>query len=391
MKNFYRLLVRILAASFIIGILGACNRVVYDTSTQSPDPATAAASVTITPTTSASETPIPIATHTPAADTAVASVTITPAIIASKTPIPTGKKSPTRAPGVIERDVIDLEYESSDGYKLRAILSIPKGSGPFPVIVTIHGGKGEQDLKNIRTLATGDVSPTVQMLNDQPWAILSIDYRGGAILGMEEDDVVAGIRFAKTLDRIDPTRVGVLGGSHGGHLTLRAAEVMGNEISGAAAGSPWMTNPQLYLYGDYDTPPLSEISPAARETIEKNRPLARGLEKKYGMDGLAKLIAERSIEWNAENIMVPVLFLTSNGDVQVPHILVQPTIERLQAAGKDVTVYTAEKSVHGFYWGRDIDGGARSGLGKKTDIELQEEEMARQYILAFFRRVFGED
>jgi dipeptidyl aminopeptidase/acylaminoacyl peptidase len=58
---------------------------------------------------------------------------------------------------------------------------------------------------------------------------------------------VAGIRFAKTLDKIDPTRVGVLGGSHGGHLALRAAEVMGAELECVAVGSPWMTNPRVYL------------------------------------------------------------------------------------------------------------------------------------------------
>ena len=74
--------------------------------------------------------------------------------------------------------------------------------------------------------APNNLSPTITAFNEQPWAILAISYRAGngALFGMEQDDVVAGIRFAKTLAKIDPNRVGVVGGSHGGHLALVAAE-----------------------------------------------------------------------------------------------------------------------------------------------------------------------
>ena len=299
-----------------------------------------------------------------------------------------------RVEHIRDREVSELAYASSDGRRVPAVLSMPRGDGPFPVVVTIHGGQGNRDLAFIRTLAVpGGISPTVTMLNEQPWAVLAISYRagGGAVLGMEQDDVVAGIRFAKTLPRIDPARVGVLGGSHGGHLALRAAEVLGREIRCVAAGSPWMTNPRVYLFSKPDQPPLSEVSERARAVVLSTRAtILPGLQRNRGLSAAAldALLAERSIEAHAAQILVPVLFLTSLADEQVPHIMVAPTIARLQTAGRDVTVYAATKSLHGFYWGRDV-GGARVGRGEKTPEELAEEAAARTHILRFFTKQFA--
>jgi dipeptidyl aminopeptidase/acylaminoacyl peptidase len=86
----------------------------------------------------------------------------------------------------------------------------------------------------------------------------------------EQADVMAGIRFAKTLTKIDAPRAGVLGGSHGEHLALRAAELIGNEFLCVAAGSPWMTDPFDYMMGHVDQPPLSQLSAAVREEIMAN-------------------------------------------------------------------------------------------------------------------------
>ena len=168
------------------------------------------------------------------------------------------------------REVTEMDYASSDGRKIPCVLSMPKGDGPFPCVVTIHGGQGNRDLQYLHTMAAPNkVSPTVSALNEQPWAILAISYRAGegALFGMEQDDVVAGIRFAKTLPKIDPVRVGVIGGSHGGHLALRAAELMGTEFLCVVAGSPWMTDPFVYMTGKADQPPLSQVPAAAREQI----------------------------------------------------------------------------------------------------------------------------
>jgi enterochelin esterase-like enzyme len=305
-----------------------------------------------------------------------------------------GRMTPSATPETVgTREITELQFESSDKRKIAAVLSMPKGDGPFPVVVTIHGGQGDRDYDYIRTMAVPNkVSPTVSALNDQPWAVLAISYRSGdgALFGKEENDVVAGIRFAKTLPKIDAERVGVVGGSHGGHLALRAAEIMGKEFRCVAVGSPWCTDPQVYIYGKADQPPLSDVPEKARVGLMDNgKRLRGGLERRVGGDSkeVEKLFKEHSIEANAEKIVIPALFITSTADEQAPHVLVKPTIDKLKAAGRDVTVYTAEKSPHGFYWGREV-GGARLTRGEKTDDERAEEAKAREMIVGFFKTQF---
>lgn len=305
----------------------------------------------------------------------------------------TGRTVPADGAETIDgRVVTELQYASLDGKQIPAVLSMPEGEGPFPLVVTIHGGQGNRDYDYLRTMAAPNrVSATVTALNGQPWAILAISYRAGegALFGSEEDDVVAGIRFAKTLPRVDPERVGVVGGSHGGHLALRAAERMGTELLCVAVGSPWCTNPEVYLYGNPEEPPLSLVPQQAREQIIDNgQRLALGLERRLSKADITKLFAERSIEANAKQIVVPVLFVTSTADEQVPHVMVQPTIDGLQMAGRDVTVYTAANSPHGYYWGRDV-GGARLTRGEKSAEERAEEERARAVIIEFFETQFA--
>jgi len=303
--------------------------------------------------------------------------------------IPSGK---TEMVG--NREVTELEYASSDGRKIPCLLSMPTGGGPFPCVVTIHGGSGNRDLAYIRTLAAPNpVSPTVTTLNEQPWAVLAISYRAGdgAMFGKEQDDVVAGIRFAKTLPGIDPARVGVMGGSHGGHLALIAAEKMGKEFLCVVAGSPWLPDPETLIFPQPEKPPLSLLTPAVREEqLKHGARFVNGLTRGRGLleAEARKFLRAQSIEANAEKIVVPSLFLTSLGDEAVPHVLVEPTIKRLQAAGRDVTVFTVEKSPHGFYWSHSV-GGARIGKGEKSETELAEEKAAREQIIAFFTKQFA--
>lgn len=290
----------------------------------------------------------------------------------------------------IARTESTLEYASVDGRKIPAVLSMPQGAGPFPVVVTIHGGQGDREISYLRTLAVANnATPTVTTLNEQPWAILSIDFRNG-LFGLEEEDVVFGIRFAKTLPRVDPERVGVLGGSRGGHLALRAAEKMGREFLCVAVGSPWMTDPFVYMLGRADQPPLSQLSASSRTIIMDNgQQLYRGLLQRTGSDAAAQqLMRDFSIEANADRIVIPSLFLTSRSDEQAPHLLIKPTFDRLRALGRDVTVFTVEQSRHGFYWGRD-EGGARQGLGPKNEVELAEEAATRDQIVTFFTTRFA--
>ncbi len=273
---------------------------------------------------------------------------------------------------------------------------MPQGTGPFPVLVTIHGGQGNRDYNYIRSMAApNNLSPTISAFNEQPWAILAISYRAGngALLGMEQDDVIAGIRFAKTLPKVDAARVGVVGGSHGGHLALVAAEKMGREFLCVAVGSPWMTDPIVYMMGAPNQPPLSKVPAKAREELQLNgKRILNGMKRGRQMSDqeLIAFATEHSIEANSDKIVIPTLFVTSRGDDQAPHVLIEPMIEKMKAKNKEVQVYTAQKSPHGFYWARNVSA-ARDLRGEKTKEEEIEELIARRTIIEFFTKNFGQE
>ncbi|MFN4906488.1 MAG: carboxylesterase family protein [Planctomycetota bacterium] len=308
-----------------------------------------------------------------------------------------GAMTPSAQPKMIgNRTITDMQFASSDGKLIPCVLSMPQGTGPFPVLVTIHGGQGNRDYNYIRSMAApNNLSPTISAFNEQPWAILAISYRAGngALLGMEQDDVIAGIRFAKTLPKVDAARVGVVGGSHGGHLALVAAEKMGREFLCVAVGSPWMTDPIVYMMGAPNQPPLSKVPAKAREELQLNgKRILNGMKRGRQMSDqeLIAFATEHSIEANSDKIVIPTLFVTSRGDDQAPHVLIEPMIEKMKAKNKEVQVYTAQKSPHGFYWARSVSA-ARDLRGEKTKEEEIEELIARRTIIEFFTKNFGQE
>jgi acetyl esterase/lipase len=103
----------------------------------------------------------------------------------------------------------------------RADLYLPRGRGPHPVMVVIHGGSWHSRYGKIvmRGLA-GDLAR-------RGWAVWNIEYRrlgGGGGWPMTFVDVAAAIDHLAEVDApLDLDRVSVLGHSAGGHLALWAA------------------------------------------------------------------------------------------------------------------------------------------------------------------------
>lgn len=123
-----------------------------------------------------------------------------------------------------------VRFESFDGLQVPALLYRPieaSSTAPAPTVIWIHGGPGGQS-------RTG-YSETIQHLVNHGYGVLAINNRGSSGYGKtfyhlddlrhgEDDlqDVVYAKYYLQGLDWTDDERVGVIGGSYGGYLTMAA-------------------------------------------------------------------------------------------------------------------------------------------------------------------------
>lgn len=174
-------------------------------------------------------------------------------------------QSTSPAPAVAaDANFSERDFSVGDGERaLPGTLAMPKGNGPFPAVVLVHGS-GPQD----RDETIGPNKPFLDIartLAAQGIAVLRYDKRtkarpqdfAGGNFGVDDEttnDAVIAVDALRKTDDIDPKRIFVLGHSQGGMLAPRIAAV-----SGHVAGLILMAAP---------TRPLLDI------LIEQNRRLA---------------------------------------------------------------------------------------------------------------------
>jgi acetyl esterase/lipase len=156
--------------------------------------------------------------------------TATPA--ATVTPLPpTATASPRPTPlisGMVMRDVI---YCTMDGQPLTMDIFFPStGYGPWPVIINIHGGAWVAGSK-LLVYTTTDITPLIEA----GYITISVNYRLAPENPFPDmiEDLKCSVRYLRAHAaeyNLDPNRIGVRGGSAGGHL----ASLMG--ASDASAG-----------------------------------------------------------------------------------------------------------------------------------------------------------
>ncbi|WP_193106324.1 S9 family peptidase [Brachybacterium sp. FME24] len=119
----------------------------------------------------------------------------------------------------------ELEITGRSGYPVHGWTAVPYGTGPFPTILMIHGGPHA---------AYGvSVFDEVQTLVAEGYAVVYGNPRGSAGYGRDHaralrgafgtvdfEDVIDLLEGALAADeRLDPERLGIMGGSYGGYLT----------------------------------------------------------------------------------------------------------------------------------------------------------------------------
>ncbi|MBL4871163.1 MAG: S9 family peptidase [Robiginitomaculum sp.] len=123
-----------------------------------------------------------------------------------------------------------VRYSSFDGLQIPSILYMPKQASaktPVPALVWVHGGPGGQSTKGY--------SAMIQHLVNHGYAVLAANNRGSSGYGKtfyhlddrkhgEDDlvDIVYARVYLEGLSGIDKDRIGIIGGSYGGYMTMAA-------------------------------------------------------------------------------------------------------------------------------------------------------------------------
>ena len=123
-----------------------------------------------------------------------------------------------------------VRYESFDGLEIPAIYYQPHQAtkeNPVPAMVWVHGGPGGQSRQGFNS--------TIQYLVNHGYAVLAVNNRGSSGYGktfykMDDQnhgdkdlkDCIAGKDWLATQEVIDGNRIGIIGGSYGGYMTMAA-------------------------------------------------------------------------------------------------------------------------------------------------------------------------
>jgi len=287
-----------------------------------------------------------------------------PPAASSKTAPPPEAASPVSLPALMsaEYDGRDLRLgrvlARTDAYVRRAVtyrsgalrvsgvMNLPRGSGPFPVVVLLHG------YIDPAVYVTGQGLMREQdYLAREGYAALHVDYRNHAAsdddpaaevrmrLGYTEDAINAVLAVRRSgLARLDGERVGFLGRSMGGGVTYNALVARPGLVDAAVVFAPVSsrTKDNFNRWIRDDRPELAAQIVARHGSPEDNPRFWRDVSPRPFFDRISE----------------PVLIHHGTSDDSCPIRWTRATYRAMQDAGVDVTlrIYPGEEHAFGPQW-----------------------------------------
>lgn len=117
-----------------------------------------------------------------------------------------------------DKDIQIVNVSGHGGRPLYACFLKPEGDGPFPAVVFIHGGLGDNP-KYTRTMLDWSIAG---LLFKENYVVFSTDYRVD-LTGKDIGDVTAAFENVAGLPYVDGRRIAYFGESHGAYLAVMAA------------------------------------------------------------------------------------------------------------------------------------------------------------------------
>lgn len=230
-----------------------------------------------------------------------------------------------------------ISYPSFDGRKIPAWVYRPKGKGPFPVVIQIHGGPEGQarpyfSAQSQYLLAESKIAviyPNVRGSDGYGKTYVKLD--NGFNREQSVKDIGALLDWIGKQPELDAKRVGVAGGSYGGYMVLASLVHYSDRI---AAG--------------IDVVGISNFVTFLQNTADYRRDVRRA---EYGDERDPKMLAHLqhiSPLNRVDRIRSPLFVAQGANDPRVPASEAQQIVDAVRKTGKDVWYMLAKNEGHGF-------------------------------------------
>ncbi len=164
----------------------------------------------------------------------------------------------------------DVAYQQLPGYIPQVVdIYVPATKGPHPLVLYIHGG-GWVGGHTRHSGALANFPAVLAQLAAEGFTVASLEYRlsGEAKFPAQLQDSKAALRFLgdhAAQYKIDPSRVGVWGGSAGGHLTALTALTCHETSLDPKADKDVCATAAVTWYGVFDFPALVASRPGGAD------------------------------------------------------------------------------------------------------------------------------
>jgi dipeptidyl-peptidase-4 len=243
--------------------------------------------------------------------------------------------------------------QAVDGQEMHYKLMKPRTLEPgkkYPVIVDVYGGPGVQRV----AMAWGNLFQ--EYLVQRGYVVFSLDNRGsgargtrfesalaGQLASVEVDDQVAGVAFLRSLPYVDAQRIGVVGWSYGGYMTLMCLMRAPDSFAAGVAGAPvtdWSLYDTHYTERYLSTPQKNAAAYAAANVLTYADKLSRPLLLVHGMADDNVLFAHSTaLMKKLQDMQKPFDLMTYPGG---KHGLIRQNVSGLHASANIIRFFDRE-------------------------------------------------
>jgi acetyl esterase len=266
-----------------------------------------------------------------------------------------------------EIDVDDIEYASPGGVPLLARLYRPRGTGPFPGVVEVHGGAWTLNDR----ITNHDIHVP---LAKSGVVVLSIDFRmpPQAMYPGSLVDINFAVRWFKARAAefgVDVLKVGIIGTSSGGHQALLAAMRPRDPMFTAHAlpGGEGVDASVQYIAVCWPV-----VDPLARYEMVKANGNERLVEAHHAFWPDAAAMAEGSPQLMLDRGQVedlpPTLLIQGTKDDNIGPVMTDRFVESYRKAGGQVQYEVFEGAPHAFIVKDPAADIARRAVGLIVDF-----------------------